>query len=82
VEDWINGELKATQFKQIQIVDLLDRAPISIKNAKISKDLNGKCILVTGGAGSIGSEIVRQFCNYDYRTLIVLDQAESALYDL
>ena len=82
VEDWINGELKASQIKQIQIEDLLDRAPISIKNAKISKDLNGKSILVTGGAGSIGSEIVRQICNYDYKTLIVLDQAESALYDL
>lgn len=82
VEDWINGELRASQIKQIQIEDLLDRAPISIKNSKISNELVGKTILVTGGAGSIGSEIVRQICNYEYKTLIVLDQAESALYDL
>lgn len=82
VEDWINGELKASQIKNVQIEDLLNRVPIAIANSKISKELNGKCIVVTGGAGSIGSEIVRQICNYDYRTLVVIDQAESALYDL
>ena len=82
VEDWINGELKASQIKQVQIEDLLDRPPISIKNEKIEQDLKGKVILVTGGAGSIGSEIVRQICGYDYKSLIIIDQAESALYDL
>jgi FlaA1/EpsC-like NDP-sugar epimerase len=82
VEDWINGELKASQIKQVQIEDLLDRAPISIKNSKISSELSDKVILVTGGAGSIGSEIVRQICSYSYKSLIVIDQAESALYDL
>ena len=82
VEDWINGELKVSQIKQIQIEDLLDRAPISIKNSKISTELENKVVVVTGGAGSIGSEIVRQVCTYNYKTLIVIDQAESALYDL
>ncbi|MRH99179.1 SDR family NAD(P)-dependent oxidoreductase [Kriegella sp. EG-1] len=82
VEDWINGELRASQIKQVQIEDLLDRAPISIKNQKIDNQLNGKVILVTGGAGSIGSEIVRQICSYSYKSLIIIDQAESALYDL
>jgi len=82
VEHWINGELKASQIKQVQIEDLLDRAPISITNKKVSKDLTGKTILVTGGAGSIGGELVRQICKYDYKTLVILDQAESALYDL
>ncbi len=82
VEDWINGELKVSQIKQIQIEDLLDRAPISIKNSKISQELKDKVIFVTGGAGSIGSEIVRQICTYDYKSLIVIDQAESPLYDL
>lgn len=82
VEDWINGELKASQIKQVQIEDLLDRAPISIKNSKIKKELEGKVVIVTGGAGSIGSEIVRQICSYNYKSLIVIDQAESALYDL
>lgn len=82
VEDWINGELKVSQIKNVQIEDLLDRAPISIRNSKIYNELEGKTILVTGGAGSIGSEIVRQICKYNYKSLIVIDQAESALYDL
>lgn len=82
IEDWINGELKMSQIKQVQIEDLLDRATINIQNSKISEELKDKVILVTGGAGSIGSEIVRQICNYQYKTLIVIDQAESALYDL
>lgn len=82
IEDWINGELKVSQIKQVQIEDLLDRAPISIKNSKIATELLGKSILVTGGAGSIGSEIVRQICSYSYKSLIVVDQAELPLYDL
>lgn len=82
VEDWINGELKISQIKKVQIEDLLDRAPINIKSSKISGELKDKVVLVTGGAGSIGSEIVRQICKYNYKSLIVIDQAESALYDL
>ncbi|WP_405397961.1 polysaccharide biosynthesis protein [Maribacter sp. Asnod2-G09] len=82
IEDWINGELKVSQIKQVQIEDLLDRAPITIKNSKISMELMNKTVMVTGGAGSIGSEIVRQICNYGYKSLIVIDSAESALYDL
>lgn len=82
VEDWINGELKVSQIKRVQIEDLLDRPPIEIKNSKIVKDFDDKVIMVTGGAGSIGSELVRQICKYNYRSLIVIDQAESALYDL
>lgn len=82
VKDWIDGELKVSQIKQIQIEDLLNRKPIQIKNSKISHELNDKVILVTGGAGSIGSELVRQIANYDYKSLLIVDQAESALYDL
>lgn len=82
IENWINGELKISQIKQVQIEDLLDRVPINIKNDRISMELRDKVILVTGGAGSIGSELVRQIANYEYRSLIVIDQAESALYDL
>ena len=82
VEDWINGELKLSQIKQVQIEDLLNRAPINIKNSKISQQLKDQVIFVTGGAGSIGSEIVRQIVNYEYKSLIIIDQAESPLYDL
>ena len=82
IEDWINGELKVSQIKQVQIEDLLERAPINIKNSKIAMELMNKSIMVTGGAGSIGSEIVRQIANYSYKSLIIIDSAESALYDL
>ncbi len=82
VEDWINGELRVSQIKQVQIEDILNRTPINIKNSSVVKELRGQVIMVTGGAGSIGSEIVRQIAKYEYRSLIVIDQAESALYDL
>lgn len=82
VQDWINGELKLSQIKQVEIEDLLNRVPIDIKNPKISEELKGQVIMVTGGAGSIGSEIVRQIANYDYKSLVIIDQAESPLYDL
>jgi FlaA1/EpsC-like NDP-sugar epimerase len=82
VEDWINGELKLSQIKQVQIEDLLNRVPIKLKRTKVSKELKDQVIMVTGGAGSIGSEIVRQIVNYEYKSLIVIDIAESPLYDL
>ncbi len=82
VEDWINGELKVSQIKNIQIEDLLNRAPIDLNNLNIEKELRNKTVLVTGGAGSIGSELVRQICTFKYKSLIIIDQAESALYDL
>ncbi len=82
VNDWIDGKLKVSQIKEIEIEDLLDRAPINMNNQNIKQELRGKVIMITGAAGSIGSEIVRQAAYYNYKTLILLDQAESALYDL
>ena len=82
VQDWINGEFKVSQIKNVQIEDLLNRVPINIKKSKVANELKGKSIMVTGGAGSIGSEIVRQITNYDYKSLIIVDHAESPLYEL
>ncbi|QBA63900.1 polysaccharide biosynthesis protein [Muriicola soli] len=82
IQDWINGELKLSQIKKVQIEDLLERTPIKIINQQIGNELAGKTIFVTGGAGSIGSELVRQIASYRYKTLVIIDQAESALYDL
>ncbi|MBQ4819541.1 nucleoside-diphosphate sugar epimerase/dehydratase [Aquimarina sp. MMG016] len=82
VNDWIDGKLKVSQIKQIQIEDLLERAPISMDNQNIKKELHDKVILITGAAGSIGSEIVRQASYYSYKHLVLVDQAESPLYDL
>ncbi|TYP97370.1 FlaA1/EpsC-like NDP-sugar epimerase [Tenacibaculum adriaticum] len=79
---WIGGDFDANQIKQVKIEDLLDRKPISIDNPIIKRDVNGKVILVTGAAGSIGSEISRQVSNYNHEHLIIIDQAESPLYEL
>ena len=79
---WIGGDLQASQIKQINIEDLLNRAPINIANPIISRDVNNKIILVTGAAGSIGSEISRQLSTYKYKQLILIDQSESPLYEL
>ncbi|WP_438423372.1 polysaccharide biosynthesis protein [Aquimarina macrocephali] len=82
VNDWIDGKLKVSQIKEIQIEDLLERAPINMDNQNITQELNDKVILITGAAGSIGSEIVRQASFYNYKHLVLVDQAESPLYDL
>ncbi len=82
MEQWIDGELNVGQIKEVQIDDLLERNPIKIDNPILKKHLTGKTVLITGAAGSIGSEIARQVSNYEYETLVLLDQAESSLYDL
>lgn len=79
---WIHGDLEANQIKQVKIEDLLDRKPISIDNPIVKREVNNKVILVTGAAGSIGSEISRQLSIYNHKHLILIDQAESPLYDL
>ncbi len=70
------------QIKPIEIEDLLERDPIQINNELIKHDLENKTILITGGAGSIGSEIVRQLSCFNPKLLVILDQAESALHEL
>ena len=82
LEKWIGGDLQASQIKQVRIEDLLNRAPINTDNPVIKRDVNQKIILITGAAGSIGSEIVRQLSNCNYKQLILIDQAESALYNI
>jgi len=82
VKKWIKGELSLKQLQSIKIEDLLGRTPIDLKNNKLEAELKNKRILVTGGAGSIGSELVRQIINYEPESLWIFDQAESALYDL
>lgn len=69
-------------IKNLQIEDLLNRKPIRIENDEVEKRHNGKNILVTGGAGSIGSEIVRQIAKMNPELIVVLDQAETPLYEI
>lgn len=82
IKSWINGDFTSKQLKQINIEDLLERDPISLDSSNIKNQLNGKIILVTGAAGSIGSEIARQISCYQPKKVILLDQAETPLYNL
>ncbi len=82
VKNWIDGTLEAAQIKEIKIEDLLGRKVINIENSLLKNEFDQKVILITGAAGSIGSEIARQVSNYNYTKLILVDQAESPLYDL
>jgi FlaA1/EpsC-like NDP-sugar epimerase len=79
---WINGELSFNQLKTINIEDLLEREPIKLSTDLINHQIKGKVILITGAAGSIGSELARQCVKFDPAKIYLLDQAETPLHDL
>lgn len=80
--DWLNGKYTGRQIKELKIDDLLGRKSIKLENPIVDREIEGKVVLITGAAGSIGSEIARQVALRDFKRLILLDQAESALYDV
>ena len=82
VEKWINGELSLQQIKEINIDDLLERDPIQLDWENIENQLKNKTILITGAAGSIGSEIARQVLRFHPKLLVLIDQAETPLYEI
>lgn len=82
VQDWINGQLTINQIRNIKIEDLLGRDPIQLDERVVAQSIFDKTVLVTGAAGSIGSEIVRQLTRFSPKQVILLDQAESPLYDI
>lgn len=82
ISQWIDGELNINQIQHVKIEDLLEREAISINNKLVKQFITNKRILVTGAAGSIGSELVRQLITFSPNKLILIDQAESALYDI
>ncbi|MCX2679160.1 nucleoside-diphosphate sugar epimerase/dehydratase [Galbibacter sp. EGI 63066] len=82
IDKWMNGELNVNEIKPLQLEDLLDRTPICIENEGLCKEFSNKVLLVTGAAGSIGSEISRQLVKFNFKKLVLIDIAESALYDL
>lgn len=82
INEW-DGSLKSReQIKDIQIEDLLPREPIKINMLDIASNIEGKRVMVTGAAGSIGSEIVRQVASFNPNSIILIDQAETPLHDL
>lgn len=82
VKSWLNGGVDLRKIRNIRIEDLLEREPITLDVSEIQKQLSNKTILITGAAGSIGSEIVRQICNFSPYKVILLDQGETPLHNL
>ncbi|MBO4602188.1 MAG: polysaccharide biosynthesis protein [Salinivirgaceae bacterium] len=82
VEKWINGELSSKQIKNIKIEDLLERNPIQLNFDRIQSQVKGLTMMVTGAAGSIGSEIVRQLIRFEPKNIVLFDQAETPMYDI
>ena len=82
INKWVNGQLPVNQLKNLKIEDLLNRPSIQIAPDHIQKYLAGKTILITGAAGSIGSEIVKQLAAFDTKMLILCDNRETGLYEL
>ena len=80
-DQWVDGKISTNQIQDIKIEDLLGRKPIILGKSNVIREINDKVVLVTGAAGSIGSEICRQVMHYNPSKLIMLDQAESPMYD-
>lgn len=82
LSEWGGQPLNRTQLKEIQIEDLLQREPIEVDIHKIASHLEGKRVMITGAAGSIGSEIMRQVASFNPYKMILIDQAETPLHDI
>ena len=80
-DKWVDGKISTNQIQDIKIEDLLGRKPIILGKSNVIREIYEKVVLVTGAAGSIGSEICRQVMQYKPSKLIMLDQAESPMYD-
>ena len=82
VSRWLNGNLSFKQIKKVRIEDLLERNPIQLDLSLLNNELNDQTIMITGAAGSIGSEIVRQLLKFQYKQLILIDEAETPCFFL
>jgi len=82
IENWINGQFTSTQIKKVRIEDLLGREEIDLNTENIKHQIDNKIIMITGAAGSIGSEMARQIIYFNPKEVILLDQSESPLYEL
>jgi FlaA1/EpsC-like NDP-sugar epimerase len=81
IENW-NEDSILSNIKKVKLEDLLQRNPIKLNKTKLKKIYNNKTILVTGAAGSIGSDIVRQLTNFNPKKILLLDQAETPLHSM
>jgi FlaA1/EpsC-like NDP-sugar epimerase len=81
-DKWIGGEFDISQIEEVRIEDLLGRSAIVLNNEFVSREIRNKAILITGAAGSIGSEIARQIIRYNPSKIILLDQWETGLFEI
>lgn len=81
INTWIDGSFGSNQIEEIKIEDLLGRESIKLDSDNVRRHVEGKVVMVTGAAGSIGSEIARQLLRFGTKQVIMLDQAESPMYD-
>jgi len=82
VEAWLNNSLSATQLRKVSIEELMERPIIKLDRLNVAASIENRVVLITGAAGSIGSGLARQILSYKPQKLLLLDQAESALFDL
>lgn len=82
IEKWINGELSYNQIKNVKIEDLIERDTIVLDKGAIASQVKNKVVMVTGAAGSIGSEMVRQLLRFSPKQLVLVDKSEVRLYEL
>lgn len=82
VDSWINGELSSSQISPVKLTDLLQRTEIRLDNKHIKQQIEGKRVMVTGAAGSIGSELARQLFQFKPSCLILVDQGETHMFHL
>jgi len=82
MDDLIDGRLRVSQIREVDIEDLLGRDPVELDTERISDMVRDNVVLVTGAGGSIGSELCRQICRFRPRTLVLVEQAENALYHI
>jgi len=82
VQDWLNGDFKIGNLQKVKLEDLLGREPIELDMTRLEQELKGKTVLVTGAAGSIGSEITRQLTRFSIKQLVLVDQAETPMFYL
>ncbi|MDZ7738439.1 MAG: nucleoside-diphosphate sugar epimerase/dehydratase [Bacteroidales bacterium] len=81
-DNWIDGKISASQIRELKLEDLLERPAINLDKTAIEKEIKDKVILVTGAAGSIGSELVRQISEFSPSLIVLYDQAETPLHSL
>lgn len=82
VKNWLNGDFQVKHLQKVQLEDLLGRDPIKLDMTRLEQELRGKTVLVTGAAGSIGSEITRQLTRFHPKQLLLIDQAETPMFCL